>query len=96
MKTETLQWAAKTIAARNLTEKTVAVTTTWDNKNSRLVVTYYFDGKVTDDDEEISELALTELLAEFPDVVLAESHCIDAHDKMSEIALLGDLVYCRK
>ena len=95
MKNEALLWAAKTITLRNLTEKTVAATVTWSAMNSKLIVTYYVDGAISDDEEELCELTLTELLAEFSDVIHADSCCINAHDKLSELPYLEGLVFQR-
>jgi len=95
MKGESLLWAAKVIVARNLNEKVIAATIGWNEEASNLMLTYYVDGAASEDEQELCELALTELLAEFSDVKLANSKCLDAHGVFGELGGLKGLVYLR-
>lgn len=93
MTNQELMNASSFIARRNLNEKVIGVTVNWDAGISKLTVTYYVDGVVSDEERELCELTLAELLAEFSDVKLADSQCLDAHSELGE---LRGLVYFRK
>ncbi|OWT73781.1 MULTISPECIES: hypothetical protein [unclassified Achromobacter] len=76
MEKSALEKAAALIAQHNLTPQVAGVRVGWDEVTAKLVVQYFVDGEVADDERELCELTLTELLAEFPDVRTADTQCI--------------------
>jgi hypothetical protein len=95
MNNQELVSASRLIARSNVNEKITAVTVDWDEGIAKLIVTYYIDGLVTNDEQELCELTLTELLAEFSDVKLADSQCLVAQSKFGELSEVKGLVYLR-
>jgi len=95
MKNKALMNASSLIAKRNLTEKVISVNVNWDDECSKLVVTYYVDGIVHDDERELCEITLSELLAEFSDVKLADSQCVRVTGQSSRPENMTGLVYRR-
>lgn len=81
------------IAKRNLTDKVLAVTVIWENEISKLTVTYYVNGAVTDDEEEWCELTYAEITAEFPDVMIGDTRCISIDAKSEDMSALQGVVY---
>ena len=67
--------AAQGIIRRNLTEQVAAATVLWHPETRELILHYYCDVPYGESEEELCELSLTELLAEFPDILLAQTHC---------------------
>jgi len=86
--------AATLIARANTTADVVAVTVAWDECSSKLTVTYYVDDTTSEATQYFCELALTEMLAQFADVKLAASLCIDSQDA-GDLRRLPGLVYVR-
>jgi hypothetical protein len=66
----------RVIVARNLTEHVVAATVTWDEETSKLSLRYYLDREPHEDDEEECEIAMAELIGEFPHLELASTECV--------------------
>ncbi len=93
MNDEALLWTAKAIAARNINENVVAVAVAWDEMISKLTVVYYVDGVMSGEEEALCDLTLTELLAEFADVKLADSQCIATDGKLNELPQIDGLAY---
>ncbi|AKU21151.1 hypothetical protein [Massilia sp. NR 4-1] len=92
MNKQELMNAASSIIKNNLTSRVVAATVDWDDEISKITLTYYINGAETDDDIEFCELSLTELLAEFSDIRLAASQCINAKENLGK---LEGVVYMR-
>ncbi len=76
MERQQLERAAKVISARNVTPNVKMVTIGWDSANAKLTLRYYTDTAPSDDDEEFCEIALAELIAEFPDIRKADTACL--------------------
>lgn len=64
--------AATAIVRRNLTPNVASALLHWDAAQSHMRLTYILSGAPTDEDSELQELAIAELLAEFPEVATAE------------------------
>lgn len=92
MNSQELMNASSLIVRSNLNEKIVAVTVVWDKDALKLEVAYYVDGMVSDEERELCDLTLTEMLAEFSDVKIADSRCHSAHRDLEQ---LKGLVYLR-
>lgn len=95
MNPEHLMNASRLIAKTNLTEKVCAVRVTWDSDASKLAVAYYVDGPPSEDEEAECELTMGELLAQFTDVVTADTQCIDCTAEQIDVSQLSGLVYLR-
>jgi hypothetical protein len=67
--------AAQLVVRRNLTEQVAAATVLWRPETRELVLHYYCDAPYGEDEEEECELSMTELIAEFSDILLAQTHC---------------------
>lgn len=75
MSIEGLHVAAKAIVLRNVGQHMIGATISWDERDSKVTLFYYLDHSPTDEDKEQGELALTELIAEFADIALADIEC---------------------
>ncbi|GAB2469062.1 hypothetical protein GCM10027082_20720 [Comamonas humi] len=75
MKPEHLINAATSIVERNRSPNLIEARVAWDGSTGVLSLAYVTRKEPSDDDEELCELSMTELLAEFPDVVTAETAC---------------------
>lgn len=95
MNTRELMNASGLIAKHNLTNSVAAVTVSWNEDISKLTVIYHIDGIASDEDQELCDLTLTELLAEFSDVKLADSYCVSTGDHFDKLEQLKGLVYKR-
>lgn len=95
MKKQELVNASRVIVGRNRNDKIVATTVAWDESLSRLSLTYYIDGLVSEDELEHCDLALTELLAEFYDVTVADNQCVSVSLDGFDANQLSGLVYSR-
>jgi hypothetical protein len=96
MNNDLLISASRKIAQRNLTASVAAVTVLWEEKISKLTVTYYIDGHISDDEEEECSITYAEIISEFPEIMLGDAKCIGAHSKLSKLNDLEELVYIRK
>ena len=94
MNSRELTDAATLIVRANTTADVAAVTVAWDERSSKLTVTYYVDDTTSEAAQYFCELALTEMLAQFADVQLAASLCIDSQDA-GDLNRLPGLVYVR-
>ncbi|MGJ7558914.1 hypothetical protein ACSFBI_33630 [Variovorax sp. RB3P1] len=77
MSPQALRNAASVIVARNLTKNVVTATVSWDEKNQLLELQYFVAGAIGDKEQECCEVSLAELAAEFPDILKAETACLD-------------------
>lgn len=88
--------AASLIAKNNLSDKVISITVTWDEEISKLTVTYFVDGSVSEEEQDLCELTLAELLAEFSDIQLADGQCVShVHSELVEQGQQKGLVYHR-
>ncbi|SEL60169.1 hypothetical protein SAMN05216359_1123 [Roseateles sp. YR242] len=94
MNTEALAKASKLIAARNVNSRVKSVKVGWDAVTSKLTVAYYIDREPSEEEIELCELSMGELLAEFPEVITADTKCVDALADDDSIVLPG-VVYTR-
>jgi len=72
---EELLMAARVIVARNVTPQVRFAAVTWLASDSKLLLYYYTHQQPTEQDIEEAEIAMTELIAEFPDVLDCETSC---------------------
>lgn len=91
-----LKNAAEWIVKLNLTDRVRAVRVVWENATSRLTVLYYVDGPPTDAEEEECEITMAELLAQFPEIKIATTQCLDCAAEPIDFSQLPDLVYRRR
>ena len=94
MNLKELASAATLIAKRNTSADVAAVSVVWDECSSKLTVAYYLDDTTSKEAQELCELTIAELLAEFTDVKLAASHYIDSQGA-GDLRRLPGLVYAR-
>lgn len=95
MNSEHLMNASRLIAKTNLTDRVCAVRVIWNSDASKLTVTYYVDGPPSVDEEAECDLTMGELLAEFVDVVTADTQCLDYTKERVDLSNLEGLVYLR-
>ena len=95
MNIERLLFISRMFVARNVTEHVVKATISWDDIEARLSLVYYFDHPPNDDDEELCEIALTELLAEFSEIRSAATQSCQIANN-GETASLEKIVYSRE
>jgi len=88
--------ASRLIARNNLTDKVLAVRIGWNDDTSRLTVAYYVDGLPSDDEQELCELTMGELLAEFPDIAQADTQCLDYAGRQADLRRMEGLAYLRE
>ena len=95
MNIQDLHIASKAIVLRNAGPHMIGATISWDARDSKVTLSYYFDHPPTDEDEEQGELALTELIAEFADIALGDIKY--AHLQGGEVKLrdMDGLIYVR-
>lgn len=67
--------SANHIVRRNVSERVVQVHVSFDSGNGLLQLLYCTEHAPTDDDLEDCELTCGELIAEFPDIISAETDC---------------------
>lgn len=94
MDSDELMSASKAIVARNVDHHVLAATVFWDGNRSALYLTWYVDRPPSDDDEELCELSLGELLAQFTEVARAYTRCVHAQS-VEDLAHLVGLVFLR-
>jgi hypothetical protein len=73
-----LEACARYIVERNLTNNVEAVAIEWMATEERLDLTYYTCDVPLEDDGEWCEIAMTELLAKFPQIRAANTHMVNA------------------
>ncbi|ULU23191.1 hypothetical protein [Dyella terrae] len=71
-----LEESARYIVKRNISSNVEAATIQWDAAEGKLDLTYYTLLTPLDEDEEWCEIAMTELIAAFPDVRSADTHLV--------------------
>ena len=67
--------SATHIAQRNVSERVMRVYASFDSSSGLLQLLYCTEGDSTDEDREDCELTCGELIAEFPDIIFAETNC---------------------
>lgn len=72
----------------------IAASVDWSDEAAKLVLTYYFDRQPTEEDEELCELALGDLIAEFSEISEAVNECIHLHPGAS-LSSLERIVYTK-
>ena len=95
MNIQDLHRASKAILLRDAGKNMIGATISWDAKDSKVTLAYYFDHPPTDGDIEQGELALAELVVEFGDIALGDSEY--THFQGSEVKLrdMDGLIYFR-
>jgi len=76
MEENTLRRSAEIIAGRNISDRVLRVVVTFNSSKGQLRVVYCLASEPTEDDEDDCELTCAELIAEFPEIVIAETSCI--------------------
>ena len=89
---QALMSASEHIVARNVTDNVSMVRLRWNEATSHLALVFAYSSAPSEDDLEWQELSMTELLAEFPDIVTAEFSSSVSNSPESEAGLV---VYCR-
>jgi len=92
MEIQALLNASKCVIARNVTEIVQAAKVHWNPVSSHLALVYGYKLAPSEDDLERQELAITELLAEFSDIITAECSWSISD---SEVPNDGMLIYRR-
>ena len=72
MENQALLTAAAHIVARNMTPNINMARVYWSAETSHLKLAFAYDSAPSEDDLEWQELAMTELVAEFPEIVTGE------------------------
>lgn len=93
MEMTSLKLAAATIVARNVSPNTSAASVEWCDSSRCLRLHYFVDAPPSDEDEGDVELSMVELLAEFPDVLKAETSMTVGHPDHKHS---GALVFLRR
>ncbi len=68
--------AAAFIAQRNVSERIARVLASFDPDNGTLRLVYCSEVAPTDDDWDDCELTCGEIIAEFPELIYAETNCV--------------------
>jgi len=96
MNEQNLFWAARTIVARNLNQNVTAAAAHWEPATSCLTLSYCLDDLNEEDSQELCELALTELLAEFPEIEMAQSQIVQGKTGDPALEQLDGLAYLKR
>lgn len=94
MDSDELMAASKVIVSRNVDHHVLAATVIWDGKGSALYLTWHVDRPPAEGDEELCELSLGELPAQFTEVARADTHCAYTQS-VEDLAHLEGLVFLR-
>lgn len=76
MEQAALKKSAAFIVQRNVSERIARVLASFDPSSGSLRLVYCTEAQPTDDDWEDCELACGELIAEFPEIINAETNCV--------------------
>lgn len=95
MNIQDLHTASKAIVLRNAGQHMIGATISWDAKNLKATISYYFDRLPTDEDKESGELALAELIAEFSDIALGDSEYTYLQGGAGKLKDMDGLIYVR-
>ncbi len=96
MDEDQLDVSARYIVKRNLSSNIEAAAIQWDAVEGRLDLTYYTSAAPSDEDEESCEIAMTELIAEFPDIRAADTHLVKLGAEGVGIREDLRLVFCKE
>lgn len=88
MKPEHLLNAATLIVDRNRSPNLVEARVAWDGPTQVLSLAFGTRERPSDEDKEWCELSMAELLAEFPEVVTAETSCFIVGTRIQNLASL--------
>ena len=80
MTTDVFKNSASFIAKRNISQRVIRVIATFDQSARHLSVIYVLNGEPSENDREDCELTGSELIAEFPEILTAETSCISVAD----------------
>jgi hypothetical protein len=78
MEAQTFRNSARFIVQRNVSERVERVLAQFEPAQGHMILTYCVAGKLTDGDLEDCEIACAELIAEFPEIDTAATHCLPA------------------
>ena len=84
------------IVKRNVSDRVVSVVVTFNPVEGRLKVIYCFRGDPQEEDREDCELACAELIAEFPEVKIAETMCVPLAECPVASGGMGGVVFSRE
>jgi hypothetical protein len=96
MTEDELKKAAVYIVKRNVSDRVLSVIVEFEPTEGRLKVVYCFRAQPKEDDCEDCELACTELIAEFPEVKVAETMCVPLSERPICSGCMGGEVYSRE
>ena len=85
--------SAECIAKRNITDRVISIVVTFDQRTGKLKVIYCLCGEPREGDRENCELTCAELIAEFPEVKLAETLCVPITQCPEESSGIGGVVF---
>ena len=91
-----LKKSAEFIVKRNVSERVARVIVGFDQHDGKLIVIYCLDGELLEDDRQDCELTCTELIAEFPEVKVAETMCVPNEKYPSIYKRTEEVVYSRQ
>ena len=96
MDRETFKKSAEFISRRNVSDRVLRVIVTFDRDEGRLKVVYCLQGDPNEGDYEDCELTCTELIAEFPEIRVAETECVSDAECVMGIADVEEVVFFRE
>jgi hypothetical protein len=96
MTEDELKKSAEFIVRRNASNRVLSALVTFEPCEGRLKIVYCFYAEPEENDREDCELACTELIAEFPEVKVAETMCVPIAKCPISIGCIGGVVFTRK
>jgi hypothetical protein len=91
----TFKKSGEFIADRNVSDRVLRVVITFEQHEGRLRVVYCLRGEPTEEDCEDCELTCAELVAEFPEIKMAETRCIPISEYVISDNDIGEVVFSR-
>ncbi len=97
MKQEAFKTSAEFIAKRNVSDRVLRVIVSFDRREAHLKVIYHLRCDPEESDYEDCELTCAELVAEFPEIKVAETRCVSDAVCGNDIGDIGEVVFsCEK
>lgn len=94
MNTNELINASRLIVKNNITSNIVAISLQWNEESKNVTIYYYTSQILSEDEEELCELSLTEIIAEFSDIQSINCEYIEITTQFDRKDILGHIIYC--